>query len=84
MIAPARRPPLKSAHSSDRPKNPGEELPYRVEVRTSDAARVLARAKSSALARSIFDGACREMPDQNIFLCRGQRVIARRVVRASS
>ena len=59
-----------------------EELPYRVELqdRDTDDWRIIARAQSNALARSIFQAACLEYPERSIVLVRGMRVIARQDV----
>ena len=59
---------------------PGEDLPYRVDLwqasRHDAVERVLARAVSAALARAIFQAAQAEHPDRRITLSKGARVIA--------
>jgi hypothetical protein len=60
--------------------SPGEELPYRIELRDAAAGetveRVLARALSAPLARAMFKAALTEYPDRRITLCRGGRIMA--------
>ena len=79
MVEPERRMPLKSVPAADATRNSLEELAYSIELRDGRSVIFLARARSSALARAIFDAACKEYPGRNVFLCRGQRVIAKRV-----
>ena len=82
MVDPERRTPLRAVHSADTSRNVTDELPYRIELRSGpngQSVELLACARSSALARAIFDAACKEYPDRNIFLSRGSRVIAKRL-----
>jgi hypothetical protein len=82
MVEPARRTPLKAVHSADGSRNSTEELPYRIELRggaDEQSIELLACARSSSLARAIFDAACKEYLDRNVFLSRGSRVIAKRL-----
>ena len=53
-----------------------EELPYRIELTAQR--RLIARARSHALARTIFRAACEEYPDEEMVLKRGSKVVARR------
>jgi hypothetical protein len=58
---------------------PSEDLPYRIELRRADAdalERVLARAASMPLARTIFKAAQSEHPQRHITLCRNNRVVS--------
>ena len=53
------------------PEDTGEELPYRVELWSTDKTsieRLLARAASIALGQAIFAAARREYPDRRITL----------------
>lgn len=79
MVEPEHRTPLKSVPAADAAKNSSEELAYSIELRDEGSVVLLARARSSALARAIFDAACKEYPGRNVFLCRGQRVVSKRV-----
>ena len=62
------------------PPEPGEHLPYRVELWTGDdrdvVERVLARAANAAVARAIFKAARDEHPERRITLRRGVRIVA--------
>jgi hypothetical protein len=58
---------------------PAEKLSYSIELWDLEARvleRVLARALSAQLARSIFRAAQKEHPDQRILLRRGSRTLA--------
>ena len=79
MVESERRTTLRPLRSDGAAKTSLEELPYRVELRGGSTVRLLARARSSALARAIFDTACKEYSDGNIYLCRDARVIAKRL-----
>ena len=79
MVESERRTPPRSLRPQGASKtNPLEELPYSVELRSAHSTRLLARARSIALARAIFDAACKEYPDSDIFLNRGSRTVASR------
>jgi len=79
MVEPERRTPIKSVPTADATRNFSEELGYSIELRGGRSGVLLARARSSSLARAIFDAACKEYPSRNVYLCRGPRVIAKRL-----
>jgi len=60
-----------------------EDLPYRIELLRNGAGeseRILARARTSTLARIIFEAACNEYPGRSLVLIRGTRAIAKREI----
>jgi hypothetical protein len=69
---------LTSPENVDASKSAAHQLQYRVELRRGRIVKVLARAQSSSLARSIFQAACREYPSKNVFLLLAEHVVAKR------